>query len=173
MSVEEKFYLLVLDEIRSQPDLGTTLPVDLGDFALKFAGCPLDEALERLGERQPCAGGEGFKALPALGPLPPTLDLDPGALRERLSLNLEQDYQLLCREALLNLLWQNRRNAEERINLAKYLRDEWAFAHFVYGLLRGVAGNLGRAHFELYLAINRETFVCARARVERALDLVR
>jgi hypothetical protein len=173
MSVEEKFYLLVLDEVRAQPDLVTSLPLDLESYARKFAGCSLDEAIERLDERQPCGGGDGFEALSLLGELPTSLGLDLSALRERLTMDLEQDYHLLCREALLNLLWQNRHNAEQRINLAKYLRDEWAFAHFVYGLLRGVAGNLGRAHFELYLAINRETFACARARVERALDLVR
>ena len=173
MSVEEKFYLLVMDEVRSQPGLAESLPFDLEGYAQGFAGCSLDEALERLDDWKPGDGARGFGITSTLTPPPPELTDELDTLRGRLTLDLQEDYQLLCRQALLNLLWWQPRGAEERINLAKYLRDEWAFAHFVYGLLRGVSGNLGRAHFELYLALNREPLVCARARVERALDLVR
>ena len=173
MSVEEKFYLLVMDEVRAQPGLAEGLPFDLETHAQQFAGCSLNDALKYLSHRKPCDGGLGFDVTATLGSPPQELSDGLSAIQGRLTMDLEQDYRLLCRQGLLNLIWRRRQGAEERINLAKYLKDEWAFAHFIYGLLRGLSGDLGRAHFELYLAINRETLVCARSRVERALELVR
>jgi len=173
MTVEEKFYLLVMDEVRAQPGLANELAVDLERHAVAFAGCPLDQALGRLEERKPCANGRSFAALRELGPQPPALTRDLESLRSSLGEDGAAAYERLCREALLNLLWQDFGHAEDRINLAKYLRDDWAFAHYLYGLQRGLEGHVGKAHFELYLAVNRETFPGARSRIERALDLVR
>lgn len=173
MTVEEKFYLLVLDEVRIQPNLAAQLPFDLEQHAERFAGCTLDVALERLFERQPCASGLGFAAVKQMKPAPASLATPPERARASLGNDLQQDYESLCHGALLNLLWLDYTRAEEKINLAKYLKDEWAFAHFLYGLLRGVVGDVGKAHFELYLSINREALTCARQRIDRALSLVR
>jgi hypothetical protein len=170
MTVEEKFYILVMDEIRAQPGLTRELGFDLEGYAQTFCGCPLDQALTRLDQRGPCAGGLGFTAVDKLGPQPAGAARGVGAIRHQQG---DLSYDGLCRGALLNLLWRDRARAEEKINLAKYLRDDWAFAHYLYGLLRGVDGDVGKAHFELYLAINRETFACAKQRIDRALSLVR
>ena len=173
MTVEEKFYLLAMDEVRSQPELADELPFELESHAARFAGRPLDEALSRLGERKPCAGGLGFAAVAKLPEQPPPLLRGLDALRAGISEDPTASYAALCRGALLNLLWLDYQRAEERINLAKYLHDEWAFAHYLYGLLRGIDGDVGKAHFELYLAVNREGLICARNRIDRALGLVR
>jgi len=174
MTVEQKFYLLILDEVRSQPTLLDELPFDLEQHAERFAGCPLDVALERLTERQPCTRSSlGFDSVKQLKPQPPRNCTPIPALRDRLPEDVQQDYTVLCRNALLNLVWLDLGGAEEKINLAKYLNDAWAFAHFLYGMLRGVDGEVGKAHFELYLAINRENLICAQQRIERALSLVR
>lgn len=178
MTVEEKFYLLLLDEVRAQPRLADELrstdrSVDLERLAERFAGRPLDAALAKLSERDPCQGGQRFVAVQALGAEPTKLTMTLEELRWGLSGDERTDYDGLCRGALLNLLWRDFQRAEEKVNLAKYLRDDWAFAHFVYGLQRGIDGEVGKAHFELYLAINRETFPSARQRIDRALALVR
>lgn len=173
MTVEEKFYLLAMDEVRAQPDLVDELPFELESHAKLFAGRPLDAALDRLDERKPCAGGLGFAAVAKLPERPPALLRDLDALREGIREDSLGSYANLCRGALLNLLWLDYQRAEERINLAKYLHDEWAFAHYLYGLLRGIDGEVGKAHFELYLAVNREGLICARNRIDRALSLVR
>jgi len=173
MTVEEKFYLVLMDEIRSQPGLADNLPFELEAHAKLFAGCSLDQAVGRLQERKPCAKGLGFAAVAKLPPPPPKLVQDLDQLRSSIGEDQLTSYADLCRGALLNLLWRDFLHAEERINLAKYLRDEWAFAHFIYGLLRGIDGDVGKAHFELYLAVNREGLICARQRIDRALSLVR
>jgi hypothetical protein len=173
MTVEEKFYLVLMDEIRSQPDLVDDLPFELESHAELFAGCPLDVAINRLQKRRPCAGGLGFGAVAKLPPQPAELVRGLEELRSQIGEDQLTSYTALCRAALLNLLWRDFQQAEQRINLAKYLRDEWAFAHFIYGLLRGIDGDVGKAHFELYLAVNREGLICARNRIDRALGLVR
>lgn len=173
MTAEKKFYLLVIDEVREQPGLVDELPFELEHHARLFAGQPLDAALARLHERRLCESGQGFATIDRLPPPPPLLVQSLEQLKAGLGDDLLAGYMALCRGALLNLLWRDFVRAEERINLAKYLRDEWAFAHFIFGLLRGIDGELGKAHFELYLAVNREGLSGARARIERALDLVR
>jgi len=173
MIIEEKFYLLVLDEVRSQPDLAQSLPVDIEALALQCAGCSLDTALGRLHQRPPCEGGRGFEAVHSLAPPPAHLTTSSEELERSLGTLLPANYEKVCRDALACLVWLDFKHAEERINLAKFLKDEWAFAHFLYGLLRGLDGEMGKAHFELYLAINRETYISARQRVDRALSLVR
>ena len=173
MKVEEKFYLLAMDEVRQQPGLAEELPFDLERHAERFAGCPLDIAIERLGERRPCANGLGFAVIDELKPVPARLTHDAAQLGAGLGEDLHKSYNQLCRGALLHLLWRDFARAQEHINLAKYLKDAWAFAHFLYGLLRGIDGEVGKAHFELYLAVNREGLICARHRIDRALALVR
>ena len=173
MTVEEKFYLLAMDEVRAQPDLVDELPFELESHAKRFAGCSLDAALGRLKERKPCAGGHGFAAVAELPEPPPPLLRGLDTLHVGINEDPPSSYAGLCRGALLNLLWLDYQRAEERINLAKYLHDEWAFAHYLYGLLRGIDGDVGKAHFELYLAVNREGLICARNRIDRALGLVR
>lgn len=173
MTVEEKFYLLTLDEVRQQPGLAEELPFDLEQHAERFTGRRLDVAIDQLDRPRPCASGLGFGALAKLPPQPPPLVEELDALRARMDEDPRQSYDRLCRTALLNLLWRDFARAEARINLAKFLRDRWAFAHFLYGLLRGIDGEAGKAHFELYLAVNREGLLCARQRIDRALDLVR
>jgi len=175
MHVEEKFYLLVIDEFRAQPGLSEEINVlDLQDYGARFAGMQLDQALDQIARREPLGvtKGAGFKILHELGPEPQEqpIKVDDIGIDSAL---MPAVYEQLCRQALINLLWKNFSAALEKINLAKYVRDEWAFAHYALGLLRGLDGELGRAHFELYLAMNREPLLGARQRIERALGLVR
>jgi len=178
MRVEEKFYLLVIDEFRAQPQLAEEVYAadlaDLIDYGTRFAGIPIDEALERIARREPFGetAGLGFKILHELGPEPEEPDVDLSRFHTEPSRQPEI-YSQLCRLALINLLWKNFAAAQEKINQAKFMRDEWAFAHYALGLLRGLDGDLGRAHFELYLAVNREPLLGAKQRIERALSLVR
>ena len=175
MNVEEKFYLLVIDEFRAQPQLkDETHAVDLADYGSRFAGINIDDALDCIARREPLSdtSGLGFKILHELGPEPQEPDVD--LLRFRTDPSLQPEtYSKLCSLALVNLLWKNFSAAQEKINLAKFVRDEWASAHYALGLLRGLDGDLGRAHFELYLAVNREPLLGAKQRIERALSLVR
>lgn len=175
MNVEEKFYLLVIDEFRSQPQLAEEIhTVDLVDYGTRFAGVHLDEALDLIarGERS-TVDGLGFSILHELGPEPEEPPLEGLEVSRVPGRGQAELYGQLCRHALVHLLWKNFAAALDKINQAKYMRDEWAFAHYALGLLRGLDGDLGRAHFELYLAVNREPLFGAKQRIERALGLVR
>jgi hypothetical protein len=81
------------------------------------------------------------------------------------------NYNALCRSALLHLFWNEVEKAERKVNIAKNNRDEWAFAHHVYGLIRGFQEDAAGARFELHLARERESVPGARARIERALSV--
>ena len=86
------------------------------------------------------------------------------------------NYDSLCRSALLHLAWNDIKKAEDNVNIAKLNHDDRAFAHHVYGLLRGLQGDEAGARFELYLALQRETYEDAKRRIEcalRVLDNVR
>ncbi len=174
MSLESRFYLLIVDEVRAQPGMLAdleTLP-------------PARKLLAVLGRLSPLLGptgapdlvvnaaGLGPKLQSDLGPKP--VDLTETLTRwEGTFRDLDKNYVALCRTALVHLLWRDCVAAEEAINMAKYKMDNWALAHYVYGLLRGLQGDAGKAHFELYLAVHREPYPEARQRIERALDLVR
>ena len=107
MTVEHKFYLLVLDEIREQPGLIDELPFDPERHARMFAGQPLDTALARLHERRLCESGQGFAVIDRLPPQPPTLVQSLEQLEAGLGNDLLAGYTALCRGALLNLLWRD------------------------------------------------------------------
>ncbi len=174
MSLEDKFYLLVVDEVRAQPGMLAELETIR----------PARRVLQVLGKLGPLLGPTGApdmavnaagvvpKVITALGPEP--VDLETGLANWQASFDdLERNYMALARSALVHMLWRKTYQAEEAINRAKYRIDNWAFAHVVYGLLQGLRGDAGKAHFELYLAVHREPYPEARDRIERALDLVR
>lgn len=174
MSLEEKFYLLAIDEIRAQPGMLDQLREIM----------PARKIIKVLGGLAPVLGPVGHSDLlvntpglvrriaEGLGPQPVDLEQELGGWEGRFGQD-EENYSAHCRSALIYLAWKNCAAAENAINHAKFKRDNWALAHYVYGLLRGLQGDAGRAHFELYLALHREPFPEARERIGRALDLVR
>jgi hypothetical protein len=174
MSLEDQFYLLIVDEVRAQPGMLAELETLHPTRKILQVFGTLGPLLGPTGAPELAVNAAGIapKVINALGQEP--VDLKPELERWQASRDeLEQNYMTLGRSALVYMLWRNTFEAEEAINRAKYQRDNWAFAHYVYGLLRGLQGDAGKAHFELYLAVYREPFPEARARVERALDLVR
>ena len=58
------------------------------------------------------------------------------------------------------------------MNIAKNNHDDRAFSHHVYGLLRGLQGNVEEAKFELGLARARETHESAIKRIDLALKVL-
>jgi CubicO group peptidase (beta-lactamase class C family) len=163
MAVQESSYLLILSEIDAQPDLKADLGTnDLAAVAHRFSGSSLEEAIEQLGAQPWQPTGDGLSVVHRLSP--------PGA--RALNLSSQTGYEQLCRAALLALFWNDVPTAEHKVNVAKQQNDDWAFAHHVYGLLRGLQGNVGGARFELELALARETFDGARARMQRAFDVL-
>ena len=141
MQMEEKFYLLVIDEFRAQPGLSEAIEsVDLQDYATRFAGLPLDQALDQIARRQPLGPikGVGFSILQELGPEPQEAPINVDNLGIDGS-SLPAVYERLCRQALINLLWRNfaapplnnrlKRLSRERKPL---LRAKRAFPVWVY-----------------------------------------
>ncbi|MBW2736273.1 MAG: hypothetical protein JRH20_28125, partial [Deltaproteobacteria bacterium] len=166
--------LLAIDELRAQPGMLK----DLREIA------PAQKIIKVLGEVAPVLGPVGHEDLllntaglvrrlaQGLGPQP--VDLEDGLTRWEQSLSDDDsNYAAHCRSAIVYLAWKNFTTAEAAINRAKFKHDNWALAHYVYGLLRGMQGDAGRAHFELYLAFHREPYPEGQARIKRALDLVR
>lgn len=172
--MRESFYVLVLAEIEAQPNLKKELGQnDIGVVALQFTGFALDKALEIVASSHPAVAlaGAGFAALKALAPPPREFLRDVGELHAHLK-SPADNYQALCRSALLHLFWGDLERAEKKINLAKAKNDAWAFAHHVYGLLRGLQEESEGARFELHLAMEREAIPEARERIGRALTVV-
>jgi hypothetical protein len=173
MRLEDSFYLFVVDEIRAQPNMLAELS-KLG---------PTKKVVSVLGKMAPVLGPVGQPELvinTALAPKvqhalgDPPVNLAETLTEWRQSATADaQRYATACRSALCLMIWRLCQQAEEAINIAKYQHDNWALAHYVYGLLRGLTGDAGKAHFELYLASHREPYPEAKARIERALDLVR
>jgi hypothetical protein len=91
---------------------------------------------------------------------------------EVLSMFGGSNYDALCRSALLHLFWGQLKAAEKKVNMAKNNHDDRAFAHHVYGLLRGLHEDRDGARFELGLALAREGFEGARLRIGRAWQSV-
>jgi hypothetical protein len=175
MSLRDAFYALVLDEIRCQPGLAGELGGnELAGVALAAFGHGLQWVCEQIeqahtGLPRTVITGPGFDVVRSLLPPPASL-LRPVA--EVLSIAFGSNYDALCRSALLHLFWGQLDAAERKVNLAKHDQDGRAFAHHVYGLLRGLQQDREGARFELGLALAREGFEGPRQRVRRAMQLV-
>jgi hypothetical protein len=170
--LHDLFYALLLDEIACQPNLRKELGAnELGNVALRAFGW----ALERIGaevEKAYSWLGESYVVGPGLGIVKQLLPRPASLLRDVadiLAMIFGSNYDALCRSALLHLFWGEIGKAERKINLAKYKHNERAFAHHVYGLLRGLQGDREGARFELGLALQREEYEGARQRIARAL----
>lgn len=173
MRLEDAFYLLVVDEVRVLPGFiaklerissAQRLLMTLGKYSATL-GPAGDPDFLYLGP------GIGQKIAHELGQFP--LGLIDEYQRKLKTTSDESIYMTRVESAILNLLWKNCFQAEELINQAKYIYDHWSFAHYIYGLLLGLRGDAGKAHFELYLALHREPYPEAKKRIERALKLVR
>jgi hypothetical protein len=175
MLLRDAFYALVLDEIRCQPNLSGELGGnELGGVALTAFGHGLEWICERVerahtGLPQAVITGPGFGIIRSLLPPPASL-FRPVA--EMLSMWLGSNYDALCRSALLHLFWGQLDAAERKVNVAKNNHDDRAFAHHVYGLLRGLQEDREGARCELGLAQAREGFEAARHRIDRAMQLL-
>jgi hypothetical protein len=175
MSLRDSFYALVLDEIRCQPNLSPELSGnELGGVALKAFGHGLQWVCEQIeqshtGLPRAVITGPGFEIVRSLLPPPASL-FRPVA--ELLSMAFGSNYDALCRSALLHLFWGQLVVAEQKVNVAKNNHDGRAFAHHVYGLLRGLQEDRAGARFELEIALAREGFDGARQRISRALQVV-
>ena len=174
MKIEDQFHLLIVDEVRAQPAMLKQLT----------KAAPTRNSASALAKLSPLLGPAGHPEFlvqsAGLAPkIAAALGLKPIGLQqilERWQRDSEQSvaahYEALCRGALTALLWRDLPAAEAMIQRAKFEQDEWAMAHYVYGLLFGLSGKAGKAHFELYLALHREPYPEARVRTERALSLV-
>jgi len=179
LTLRDVFYALLLDELWSQPGLVNGLSgYRLDDVARLAFGHPLEwvtQQLQRLdGDAHdvspPMVTGDGPGVTALLFPT-------PGALSEEelraASAGVAGEYLLLCRTALIHLFRGELRAAEDNINKAKYRHDDRAFAHHVYGLLRGLQGDATRARKELGLAFKHETLDGVRIRIRRGLRVQR
>lgn len=175
MRLQDGFYALVLDEIRNQPGLDKELDSNiLTDIALTAFGSTLEKVCSNIemtgtGIPIPMITGPGFWIIRKLTP--------PSTIRRRawadiLSIWLGSNYEALCRSALLHIFWGQLDEAERKINVAKNNHDDRAFAHHVYGLLRGLREDREGSQFELGLALSREGFESARQRIHHALHLL-
>jgi len=168
-TLQDISYALLLDEISAQPNLSDELGAnEMGNVAVKaFGPVVLKIGLSTLLTGPWVAlGGVGVKVISHLLPPPQSLFRDVGEIMAMVS---GSNYDALCRSALLHLFWGELKKAERKINMAKHHHDERAFAHHVYGLLRGLEGNASGARFELQLALERERLDGPRQRIERAL----
>ncbi len=170
--IRDAFYALVLEEIRCQPDLQDELGANdlIAVAARAFAG-GLEAALKAIAEANGVPPGlveVGFRVVRTLAP-PPNSFLRDAA--ELLACGFGSNYDALCRSALLHLFWGQLHEAEKKVNVAKLNHDDRAFAHHVYGLLRGLQGDGDGAIFELGLAHARESLPGARQRIELALKV--
>ena len=177
MRLQDGFYALVLDEIRNQPGLEKELGANnIADIALKAFGYTLQvfcNKIEMTGTGIPIPipiiTGSGFWIIRKLAP-PSTIWLR--SLADILSIWSGSNYDALCRSALLHIFWGQLDEAERKINIAKNNHDDGAYAHHVYGLLRGLQEDREGSQFELGLALSREGFESARQRIHLALHLL-
>ena len=165
------FYALLLLEIQAQPDLEEEMGQNrIADLALRAFGVPTGMMVANaVGGPVGYLMGLGFKVAAELAPPPKRL---LRAAAELLAKDPDSNYEALCRSALLHMVWGDLEEAEEKINVAKFNRDEHAFAHHAYGLLKGLQGDRRGARFELYLAHQREAHHEVRERIEQALSVL-
>jgi hypothetical protein len=175
MRLRDGFYAFVLDEIHCQPSLQSELGGnELSGVALTAFGHGLEWVCGKIEQSQtglpkPVITGPGFEIMRSLLPPPASL-FRP--IAEVLAMAFGSNYDALCRSALLHLFWGQLEAAEKKVNLAKNNHDERAFAHHVYGLLRGLQEDWDGARFELTLAISREGLEGPKQRINRALQFL-
>ena len=175
MRLQDGFYALVLHEIRNQPGLEKELGANnLSAVALKAFGYTLEVLCKEIEKTNtgipiPIITGPGFMIIRKLTP-PATIWLR--SLADILSIWSGSNYEALCRSALLHIFWGQLDAAEQKINVAKNNHDDRAYAHHVYGLLRGLQEDRKGSQFELGLALSREVFESARQRIHLALQLL-
>jgi hypothetical protein len=172
MPLFEAFYILVLDEIRAQPNLETELrwletTLDISEKVIDV----LIEILDQ-GDWQLKLAATGFKGLKRFNLPIASFARHLGDWHSWKIKDKTANYESLCRSALLNLAWKKIDIAEGKVNDAKLIYDDWAFAHHVYGLLRGLQENRDSARFELGLALQREPSDLVKHRIERAIRLL-
>ena len=174
MSLRDAFYACVLDEIRCQPNLQNELGGnELGGVVLAAFGRGLERVCQQI--------EQAHTGLPLAVITGPGLAWFGRLSRRRraFSVRLRRCFPsssapttMPCAGALLHLFWGQLEAAEGKVNAAKNNHDDRAFAHHVYGLLRGLQEDRESALFELALASAREGFPGARHRISRALQLV-
>jgi len=172
-----EFYALVQHEIYCQPGLrNEKIAGDLLEMADRVFTVAFSVVLERL--LRAASVPNEYIVPGAIQIMSKSWDV-PSTYRnisDFLSTLSGSNYDSLCRSALLHLAWNDIKRAEDNVNIAKLNHDDRAFAHHVYGLLRGLQGDEAGARFELYLALQRETYEDAKRRIEcalRVLDTVR
>lgn len=172
MPLFEAFYILVLDEIRAQPNLETELR--WLETTLGISENVIDVLIEILdrGDWQLKIASTGLKGLKQLNLPVASFTRHFGDCHSWKFKDKTANYESLCRSALLNLAWEKFDIAEGKVNDAKFIYDDWAFAHHVYGLLRGLQENRDGARFELVLALQREPSNIVKHRIERAIRLL-
>lgn len=172
MPIFEAFYILVLDEIRAQPHLENELK--WLESTLGISEKVIDVLIEILdsGDWQLKLAAAGFKGLKQFNLPVASFARHFGDWHAWKFKDKRANYESLCRSALLNLAWKRIDIAEVKINEAKFIYDDWAFAHHVYGLLRGLQENTDGARFELGLALQRECSENVKHRLERAIRLL-
>jgi hypothetical protein len=171
MLLAEKFYILVLDEIRNQPNLSNEW--QSMKTAINIADTSLDILVETLkqGNWQQKLFATGLQTIRDSNPPLACFARDLGDWHSWKFKDKTANYESLCRSALLNLSLQQLDKAETKINEAKFIDDDWAYAHHLYGLLRGIQENREGACFELNLALHRESSDVVKQRIERAINL--
>ncbi len=172
MLLAEKFYILVLDEIRNQPNLSNEW--QSMKKAINIADTSLDILVETLksGNLHHKLFAAGIQAIRDSNPPLACFARDLGDWHSWKFKDKTANYESLCRSALLNLSCQQLDKAETKINEAKFIYDDWAYAHHLYGLLRGFQENREGACFELNLALERESSNVVKQRIERAISLL-
>lgn len=173
--VKNTTFALLLEEIRCQPNLQNELGAnEFGEVCAKALGQTLVVIIATMGE--PITGVPiwvarclGPKIIDTLTP-PPTSIFR--SIADTLAMRSGSNYDSLCRSALLHLFWRQYSQAEMKLNIAKNNHDDRAFSHHVYGLLRGLQGNVEEAKFELGLARARETHESAIKRIDLALKVL-
>lgn len=176
MTLREAFYILVLEEIRSQPGLSESLGNNDLDqvisqafgHSLDYLKCRIDHT--RNGPPDTVVKGQGLEILPLLTP-PSNQFLRP--LIELYHRIVGVDYQEECRSALLDLFWGKTEAAERRARRAITQNARLAFGHHVLGLTLGMAEDVYNAKRELQLASELEGYESVKKRIQRALRLVK
>ena len=172
MSIIDAFSILVIDEIRVQPNLRNELNCLEAVLAIGEEGLDILLAILDGGDWPHKLAARGVKLLGNITPSPSILVRDFGDWHASTFKDKTAKYESLCRSSLLNLYWKEFDKAEKKVNEARILNDRWAYAHHLYELLRGLQENQDNACFELGLALQREPSIIVKRRIERAIRLL-